>query len=275
MNPRERYPGTAPPAVFTASESRDRPRVYISGAWEIDCGRRELRSRGTAVPIGSRAFEIIEALVQSPGELVSKNALMARVWSQAIVEENTLQVHISAIRKALGADRGMLKTVAGRGYRLQGSWTARQESPPPPADALQPTQPFRTNVSVAASALIGREAAVQELRDLLSAYRTVTLVGPGGIGKTVLALEVARRLFPMLESDVIYVGLVSLLDAGLVPSALASTFGLQLGGGEISAEAVASAVGRNRVLIVLDNCEHVIDAAAKMVETLLRDRKST
>src|SRR6202051_1614744 len=81
--------------------------VYEWGEWEVDLARRELRARGAAVPIGNRAFEIIDVLVQSAGELVTKNDLTARVWPGAIVEDNTLQFHISAISKALGADRGI------------------------------------------------------------------------------------------------------------------------------------------------------------------------
>ena len=80
--------------------------VYACDQWEIDLGRRELRSRGIPVPLGGRAFEIIEVLVQSANEFVTKDDLMDRVWPGAIVGENTLQVHISAIRKALGPDRG-------------------------------------------------------------------------------------------------------------------------------------------------------------------------
>ena len=101
--------------------------VYELDEWEIDLARRELRARGVPVPIGGRAFEIIEVLVQSAGDLVSKDDLSARVWPGAIVEDNTLQFHISAIRKALGSDRGMLTTASGRGYRLIGAWTSRQE----------------------------------------------------------------------------------------------------------------------------------------------------
>src|ERR1700676_3312758 len=101
-------------------------RVYMSQRWEIDLVQRELRTGGVPVPIGNRAFEIISGLVQSAGKLVSKDDLMGRVWG-AFVEENTIQVHISAIRKALGPDRGTLKTTSGRGYRLLGSWPIRQE----------------------------------------------------------------------------------------------------------------------------------------------------
>src|SRR4051812_14392620 len=90
--------------------------VYCYQDWEIDLARREVRSRGAPVPIGSRAFEIIQVLVEAAGDTVNKYELMERVWPGAVVEENTLQFQISAVRKALGPDRGMLKTVFGRGY---------------------------------------------------------------------------------------------------------------------------------------------------------------
>src|SRR5258708_27621662 len=97
--------------------------VYACDQWEIDLGRRELRSRGIAVPLGGRAFEIVTVLVQSATELVTEDHMMERVWPGAIVGEGTLHVHISAVRKALGPGRAMLKTVSGRGYRLLGGCT--------------------------------------------------------------------------------------------------------------------------------------------------------
>src|SRR5258708_835784 len=155
---------------------------------------------------------------------------MTRVWPGAIVEDNALQFHISAIRKALGPDRGMLKTASGRGYRLLGAWTFRQESTSSvdsiDFEPVRSLAPFQTNLPAAASDLVGRTMAVQHLRGLLSAYRVVTLTGPGGIGKTRLALEVARALFPGFQGDVRLVELISLSDPGLVPSAAAAALGL-------------------------------------------------
>ncbi len=247
-------------------------RVFEIRGWEVDLTKRELRANGSAVPIGSRAFEIIETLVLSAGALVTKQDLTRRVWPGVIVEDNTVQVHVSAIRKALGQDRGILKTVPGRGYRLLGDWETQQD--PPRSIEVELTRsashPFLTNVPVAASALIGRENAVEQLCDLVSAYRLVTLTGAGGIGKTVLASEVARRLFPTGESDVFFVELVSLSDSRLVASTVAATLNLQLQGDTISPETVARTIGRRRMLLVLDNCEHVVDAAASMAETIIR-----
>ena len=248
--------------------------VYASDGWEIDLARRELRSAGVTVPLGGRAFEIVSVLVQADGELVSKNDLMDQVWPGAIVEENALQVHIAAIRKALGDDRGMLKTQFGRGYRLLGSWKpVSDERDAPRPKAPSPAAPIATaaattsNIPAAADSLIGRGGAVQYLRDLLGAYRVVTLTGPGGIGKTVLALEVARSV--NFSGDALLVEFASLQDPQLVPSAVASVLGLKLEGEETSPESVTRAVGARKLLLVLDNCEHVIDAAAKLAETIV------
>jgi DNA-binding winged helix-turn-helix (wHTH) protein len=109
--------------------------VYASGECEIDLARRELRVLGSPVPVGGRAFGVIEILAQSVGGLVTKDELMNRVWPGAVVLEHTLRVHTAAVRKALGPYRGLLKTESGRGYRLLGSWTVsitvrrRRQSP--------------------------------------------------------------------------------------------------------------------------------------------------
>jgi predicted ATPase/DNA-binding winged helix-turn-helix (wHTH) protein len=246
--------------------------VYACDQWEIDLGRRELRSNGIPVPLGGRAFELAAVLAQSATQLVTKDHMMERVWPGASVGDGTLHVHISAVRKALGVDRAMLKTVSGRGYRLLGNWTPQQRegnapvySPPPRISGASPPN----NFSPVITRLVGRTAACQFVRDLVSAYRVVTLTGPGGIGKTSLAIKAVRYLLPEFKDGGWIVELASLSDPGLVPSTVASTLGLKLAG-EISADAVARAVGGRHLLLLLDNCEHVIDAAANLAETLTR-----
>ncbi|HUA51236.1 MAG TPA: winged helix-turn-helix domain-containing protein [Candidatus Sulfotelmatobacter sp.] len=247
--------------------------VYACEQWEIDLGRRELRSRGIPVPLGGRAFEIVTVLVQSASELVTKDDLMERVWPGAIVGEATIHVHIAAVRKALGADRGLLKTASGRGYRLLGSWTPvpREAAAAPiasPATRATETPP-PNNFPPVITRLVGRSAAAQVVRDLVSAYRVVTLTGPGGIGKTSLAIKAVRYLLPAFEDGGWLVELASLSDPDLVPSTVAGVLGLRLDG-EISAEGVARAVATKHLLLLLDNCEHVIDAVANLAETLVR-----
>jgi DNA-binding winged helix-turn-helix (wHTH) protein len=242
--------------------------IYQSGQVEIDLARRELRVRGVAVPIGGRAFEIIEVLVRKDGELVTTDQLMQRVWPGAIVEENTLQVHISAVRKALGPDRGILKNVKGRGYRLVGTWhEAGGAVPVGEAANAPPARSDSNNLPSAGTALIGRRAAVQDLQDLLSAYRLITLTGPGGIGKTKLALEAARHWLAQGQSNVWLAELASLSDPELVPSGIANSLGLRVT--DASDETVARAIGGRKILLLLDNCEHVIDAAETFAETMI------
>jgi predicted ATPase/DNA-binding winged helix-turn-helix (wHTH) protein len=249
--------------------------VYRRGPWEVDLGRRELRSRGTPVALGSRAFEIVEVLARAGGQLVSKDDLMERIWPGAIVGDNTLHVHIAAVRKAFGSDRGMLQTAPGRGYRLVGSWAvqhgeaATEAAPVPPPRTRSEERPS-TNFPVVVTRLVGRSTAVQRVRDLVSAYRVVTLTGPGGIGKTALAMKVVRDLLADFEDSAWLVELASLSDAALTPSAVAGVLELKLGSERITAEALARGIGDKHLLLLLDNCEHLIDAVAALAEAVMR-----
>jgi predicted ATPase/DNA-binding winged helix-turn-helix (wHTH) protein len=251
----------------------DHNQSYAFGKWEVDFGRRELRANGTPVTIGGRAFDIVEVLVRSAGEVVSKADLASSVWPGVTVVENAVEVHISAIRKAFGADRSLLKTVAGRGYWLAGTW--RPTSPGPSKATGHAARPshFRFGSSpfpLSGSELVGRSAVVGQLRALMSEYRVVTLTGPGGIGKTRLARAVAHGVLSQFEDQGCYVELAALSDARLVPSVVARALGLELGAHEISAAAVTRAIGSRKVLLLLDNCEHVIDAAAELAEAVVR-----
>ena len=247
---------------------------YGHSVWEIDGKRRELRLDGKPVVLGARAFDILEVLVEAAGAVVSKDELMARVWPREHVGEGTLRVHIAAIRRVLGGGQDVLKTTPGQGYQLLGDWTTRTVSSAAGAVAAaavaeQAVEPFGVNLPLAATELIGRAAAIQRVLDILSAYRIVTLMGPGGVGKTALALEIARILFPAFQGHVAFIELGPLSDRRLVASMSASTLGLRFGGGDISAHAVARAIGNRRLLLVLDNCEHVIDEAAFLAETIV------
>jgi len=245
--------------------------VYVREPWEIDPARRELRLRGTPVVLGGRAFEIVVALAQAAGGLVTKDDLMARVWPDATVGENTLHVHIHAIRKALGVDRGMLKSISGHGYRLVGAWTARQGDTPRtagPAARLVGQRP--SNLPANVSQLIGRSKSVEKISELISAYRVVTLTGSGGIGKTTLVTEAARHLVADFEHGVWIVELASLSDPALVPTVVAGVLNLAINGERVEPDSLARAIGDRQILLVLDNCEHLIDEAATLVEALTR-----
>jgi predicted ATPase/DNA-binding winged helix-turn-helix (wHTH) protein len=247
--------------------------VYDSGECEIDLASRELRILGSPVPLGSRAFEIVRVLAEAAGELVTKDELMDRIWPGATVLENTLQVHAAAVRKALGLYRALLKTEPGRGYRLLGRWTVRQQEAagrPRGVQRIRVSEEFgTTNFPVPATRLVGRAAATQQLRDLISAYRLVSLTGPGGIGKTALALKVARGVVGEFAEGGWLVELAPLSDPAVVLAAVASVLRLGVGPHGVTLDAITRTIGNKNLLLLLDNCEHLITAVASLAETLI------
>src|ERR1700756_4649099 len=90
------------------------------GRFRVSPHRRELLADGRPIELGGRAFDVLMALIRAGGAIIGKDALMARVWSDRIVEENNLQVQISALRAAFGAERELIRTVPGRGYQFTG-----------------------------------------------------------------------------------------------------------------------------------------------------------
>jgi len=157
------------------------------GRFKVVPHRRELIAGGASIAIGSRAFDALLVLIDGGGRVIDKDELMRRVWPDRVVEENNLQAHISALRKAFGVDRDLIRTVAGRGYQFTGRIRSAADRAVPPLASSLP-EPV--------SELIGRDASVREVVALVTSRRLVTLAGAGGIGKTRLALEVARRLVP-------------------------------------------------------------------------------
>lgn len=256
------------PTARMPPSSRRQP-TYRSGECEIDLAQREFRIQGTSVPLGGRAFDLLAALVEGANELVTRDQLVQHVWLGATVKEGAIEFHISAIRKALGSHRAIIKTVSGRGYRLLGTW-ARQHADQPRSPPSPPSAGGSTNLPASTIDLIGRDAALEYLLQACSAYRLVTLTGTGGIGKTALGIELARSLLPVFDGKVWLVELASLADPNLVALAVAEAIGLPNDRGAKSAESVARDIGGRRLLLVLDNCEHLIDAATHLAESILR-----
>ena len=252
----------------------DPPAIIEFGNFSILPHRRQLLAEGRPIRLGGRAFDLLLALLEAPGAVVGKDELLSRIWPGRIVEENRLQNEVWALRKAFGADRELIRTVSGRGYQFVGEISelgagvsARQV----PASLAVPAPPRpATNLSENISELIGREAALSEVTDLVTTHRLVTLTGEGGIGKTRLGLQVAKQLLPEFADGVWVIELAPLADPALVLVAVATALGLELTGGLISPERVANMLGAKRLLLVLDNCEHLVAAATEIVETLLR-----
>ena len=257
---------------------RRQTHALLFGRFRFVVHSRELSADGTPCALGNRALEVLLVLIEARGELVTKDELLSRVWPTTTVEENNLQFQISTLRKALGPDRDFVRTVSGRGYRFVADVTVegqrpdpepRTFDPPGAAVDLHPAQ--RTgNLPAPASGMIGRDSHLLDVAALVAANRLVTLVGAGGIGKTRLAIELARHLQPGFDG--VWIAELGALSApAMAAGAVASALGL--GDGPISPTSLA-ALGSQRLLLVLDNCEHVIDAAAGLAETLLHANAS-
>jgi predicted ATPase/DNA-binding winged helix-turn-helix (wHTH) protein len=232
--------------------------------------RRELLLDDQPIRLGGRAFDVLIALIEARGYVVSKDALMARAWPNQVVEENNLEVQISALRAAFGAERALIRTVSRRGYQFTGEIRFPAEAEETRVNAGPEVAASATNLPQPVSELIGRDDSLAGILRLATAQRFVTLTGPGGIGKTRLALAAAHRLLPQIDGGVWLAELAPVSDADLVPAAVAAAVGLELAAGAITAERVAKALNGKALLLVLDNCEHLIDAAAIMAEALLR-----
>jgi len=245
--------------------------TLVIGHFHVVPYRRELSADGRSIKLGGRAFDVLMALIDARGAVVSKHALMARVWPDRVVDENNLQSQISALRTAFGAERELIRTVAGRGYQFTGEVRVLPREQDDRAGLAPETEtaPPPTNLPQLASELIGRDEAMHEILRLAAAHRFVTLTGAGGIGKTRLAFGAGRRLLPTFEDGVHVADLAPLAEAGLVPAVVAAAIGFEPGAGAVSPERVAGVLGAKRLLLVLDNCEHVIDAAAGIAHAIL------
>ena len=222
----------------------------------------------TPVHLGGRAFDILIALLERPGELVSKDELMARVWPDKIVEESNIKAHVAALRKALRdgqPGRRYLATVNGRGYRFVAPVALSALKEPAPGQAAAEKHSHRPPIF--RTRPIGRMNSIDPLKKRLPRHRFITIVGTGGVGKTTVALEVADMLVDSYEHGVCFVDFSPFADPNYVPSTLASALGVPARA-EDPASGLLEHLRDKQMLVVLDSCEHVIDAAAILAEKM-------
>src|SRR5271168_2571866 len=238
------------------------------GPFQLSIGERMLRRDGVVLPLGGRALDILIYLAERPGEVIAKKELIGHVWPDVTVEEGSLRVQVAAIRKALGDGQlgnRYIANIKGRGYSFVGTVAplaggTESRNAESPQQGRLPGRPLM---------MIGRETVVSKVSDKLRDERFVTLLGPGGIGKTTIALAVGRAVAEEFGGNVYFVDLGSLTDPRQVAGAVATSLGLALKSKDPGPELV-DLVRSRKLLIILDSCEHVIEAVASLAEQLYR-----
>lgn len=243
--------------------------AFAFGPFRVVPSARLLERDGRSVPLGSRGFDLLCLLIDRSGEVVSKADLMAKAWPGLTVDESSLRFHIVQLRRALDDGRdgeSYVVNVPGRGYcfvaPIHGAPTSKgagaRDLPANLGPQQLPPRPSR---------LVGRDAAVVMLAGHLAARRFVTLRGPGGIGKTTVAIALAHECAAGFRDGVRFLDLGSLRDAQLVAIAVASALGLLIPVGDPTLRLI-EALRDRELLLVFDNCEHVVDAIARLAEKI-------
>ncbi|MGJ5199595.1 ATP-binding protein [Bradyrhizobium sp. HKCCYLRH1030] len=251
------------------AENDNQDSAVAFGPFRLFPKSRLLEKDGAPLHLGGRALDILICLAERAGEVVDKRELVKRVWADVNVDEGSLRFHIAALRKALGeGNEGSryIVNVPGRGYCLAVplSRLALPERRPTEIASsvrLLPTPPAR---------MIGRDDAVEKITSELSLHRFVTIVGPGGIGKTSVALAVAHRQLAAFDGQVSFVDFGAVTDARLVPGSIASALGLTVNS-EDPIPALLTFLRSRQMLLVFDSCEHLLDELAPLTERLIRE----
>jgi predicted ATPase/DNA-binding winged helix-turn-helix (wHTH) protein len=265
LTPRAQPPGVQGEAdPSSAGASAPQGTVASFGAFRLHPTERILEKNGTPLTIGSRALDILITLLERAPSVISKRELVRRAWGDLVVDEGSLRVHITALRKQLDTGDSSVSYVSnvhGRGYCFAGAvtWAAAEATPKARAVPSLPRGPLL---------MVGRDHAVGELAARLKKHRFVSIVGAGGIGKTTVVLALAHRLLPQFQGAVHFLDLATIEDPRLLASTLATRLNLV---SDQPSAAILTFLREQRLLLVFDNCEHLIEAIATLTEDIFRD----
>ena len=250
-------------------DTNDHDSAISFGAFRLLPRSRLLEKDGVPLHLGGRALDILIFLAERAGEVVDKRELVKRIWADVNVDEGSLRFHITSLRKALGdAGEGSryVVNVPGRGY----CFTAPLLRAAPAESKPGATVSSLRSIPAPLAKMIGRDDAVEKIATELSLHRFVTIVGPGGIGKTSVALAVAHGQLASFEGQVCFVDFGALTEPRLVPGTIAAALGLTVNSDDPIPGLLMSLRNR-RTLLVLDSCEHIIDELAPLAERIVRE----
>lgn len=255
----------------TAVSQQNQPRTPIVsfGAFRLHMQPHRLCIGEETVRLGSRALDLLVALVQRAGEVISRAELESQVWPHSTVEDSSLRVHIAALRKALGDGVGEARYIAnvpGRGYSFVAA--VEVERPGYPSDPALVKAFSPRDLPVRLTSIIGRGEELTSLCSHLPQRRLVSIVGHGGMGKTALAIAVAHELRARYADGACFVDLAGLADGVLLPNAFAAALGISVFGESVM-QTLDMWLRPRRMLIVIDNCEHLLESVTVLIDRIL------
>src|SRR3984893_14437178 len=244
--------------------------VLSFGPFSLFVAERLLKKGDEPIPLGGRALDILIALAERPGEAVTHKELMSTVWPDVTVEEANLRFQMAALRKALGDGRDgarYISNISRRAYCFVAPVTRAPAARTVPVTAIATTERVQ-KLPPRPARMVGRDDTVRSLAQQIQMWRFVSIVGAGGVGKTTVAISVAHALVDGFHDAVYFIDLAALTDPQLVPTAVASALGLMVQTQDPLVSLLAF-IGDNKILLVLDSCEHVIGVAAALAERVV------
>ncbi len=244
--------------------------IYTFGAFRLSPSQKVLTEGGRRVRVGGRAFDLLVVLVERAGEVLGKSDLVERVWPGSVAEDGSLRAHVAALRKVLGEGRDgarFISNIAGRGYCFVAEVRTEIAERPGTLESVRASNP--TNLPLSLTRMVGRGETLETLIERVRRERLLSIVGPGGIGKTTLALAIGEALLPEFPQGVWLIDLTSVFEESRICSVLATALDAPAGVADSLAD-LAGYLRDKQVLLIFDNCEHMLDAVARMAHEILR-----
>jgi predicted ATPase/DNA-binding winged helix-turn-helix (wHTH) protein len=249
-------------------------RIFSFGPFVLYLPERRLEQEGRPVRLGGRAFDILTVLVERAPDIVSGRELLELVWPKITIDEAALRVHLTALRRALGegrADTKYIGNVPGRGYFFRAPVSTLNKSGQP--RGLGAATGTNLYLPPLIPRVLGRDSAIQQITELLTKNRLVTITGPGGIGKTTVAVAIARSKFKDFYDAVHFIDLAPIARANLAVGIIASSFGLAVQSDDPLPNLISFLKDRS-LLLILDSCEHLLFELVVFIEKIFNHAPS-